>query len=119
MAEAKITFWPHYKVIAVTEGIAFLRGVFPEAKANDLNFVLFSTSGVHGSYNTIEEAEQHLLKPTEDTFAEITFVVVQPRLVVLQYGTLEPANQDDIGFLKRLRASSWEAVTKIGAPNAS
>lgn len=44
----------------VAEYSAALRGMFPDAKADDMNFVLFSTSGVHGTYNTIEEAEKHL-----------------------------------------------------------
>ena len=109
----------HYSVMRKApgvEGMAALRGMFPDAKANELNFVLFSTSGVHGTYNTIEEAEKHLAGNDDEGFAEVTFVIVHPRLVALRYGCCDPANQDDIDYLKRLRASSHEVVVTIGMP---
>ncbi len=43
--------------------LADLKGMFPDAKANEMNFVLFSTSGVHGSYATIEQVE--MIQTTE------------------------------------------------------
>jgi hypothetical protein len=109
----------HYSV--VTEmAMAHLRRIFPEGEGNDLNFVLFSTSGVHGSYTTIEEAERWLRTPpcelTEDDMADsiITFVIVQPRLCTIHYGNCKPKNLDDIEFLKKLRETSWQAVQTIG-----
>lgn len=110
----------HYSVMRKAdgvEGMAALRGMFPDAKADELNFVLFSTSGVHGTYNTIEEAETHLNVGDDEGFAEVTFVIVHPRLVALRYGCCDPANQDDIDYLKRLRASSHEVVVTIGMPS--
>ena len=115
----------HYSVMRVapnTEGMDALRAMFPEAKANELNFVLFSTSGVHGTYNAIEEAEQFLNGEDAESYSEVTFVVVHPRLVAMRYGVCSPANQDDIDYLKQLRASSQEAVAGIGAfvpPNSN
>lgn len=109
---------PHYTVMKkdpVIDGMAALRGMFPDGEANDLNFVLFSTSGVHGTYNKIEEAEEHLRCEGEETCGEVTFLIVHPRLVALRYGVCSPANQDDIAFLKRLRESSMKAIAGIGA----
>lgn len=95
-----------------------LRNLFPEGEANELNFCLFSTSGVHGSYCTIEEVEKTLKNiPNEDDdyFPEmITFLVVHPRVVCMRYGNVKPETQDDIDFLKKLRQSSWDAIKKIG-----
>lgn len=95
-------------------GMDLLRDMFPEPIANELNFVLFSTSGVHGSYNLIEEAEDALNGKDKDGWAQVTFLIVHPRLVTLRYGTCNPVNQDDIDYLKKLRASSLEAVSRIG-----
>jgi hypothetical protein len=103
----------HYSIMRLdgTEtGMNALRGMFPNAKANELNFVLFSTSGVHGTYQTIEESEAFLNGEDPDGFAEITFLIVHPRLVALRFGTCTPINQADIDFLKRLRESSRGAI---------
>lgn len=94
-----------------------LRDMFPESVANEMNFVLFSTSGVHGSYEPIEDAENVLRNGPQDDeegVPAITFLIVQPRIVGMRYGVCEPQNMDDIDFLKRLRASSKEAVCRIG-----
>lgn len=95
--------------------MAALRGTFPDAKADELNFVLFSTSGVHGTYNTIEEAERFLTGADSEGCSKVTFLIVHPRLVAMRYGVCDPANQDDINYLKQLRTSSQEAVAGIGA----
>ena len=108
----------HYSVIKLEEpgtGMEALRTTFPEAKADELNFVLFSTSGVHGTYNRIEEAESFLLGESDDGFAEVTFVIVHPRLVAMRYGVCNPDTQDDIDYLKALRESSWTVARAIGA----
>ena len=113
----------HYSVMrkqSGVEGMDALRGMFPDAKADEMNFVLFSTSGVHGTYNTIEEAERFLRGEDAEGYSEVTFAIVHPRLVAMRYGVCNPASQDDIDYLKRLRSSSHKAVVKIGieTPNA-
>ena len=106
----------HYNIFRVKEhsAMSLLRNVFPEAKANELNFVLFSTSGVHSTYNTIEESEAHFRGENPDGYGEITFLVIHPRICCLQYGNVTPMNQEDFVFLKQLRQSSWDAVMTIG-----
>ena len=88
-----------------------LRELFPEGEANDLNFVLFSTSGVHGTYCTIEACEAGDTK-------DVTFLVIQPRIVALRYGNVEPKTPEDFAFLKKLRASSMKAVATSGVGGA-
>lgn len=97
------------------DGMNALRGMFPDAKADEQNFVLFSTSGVHGTYNTIEEAERFLTGADSEGCSKVTFLIVHPRLVTMRYGVCDPENQDDIDYLKQLRTSSQEAVAGIGA----
>lgn len=120
----------HYNTFHVAKGanaMKALRDWFGEdAKADEMNFVLFSTSGVHGSYSTIEDCENAMNgegdpddEPIGDDapyIPEVTFLVVQPRIVCLRYGNCQPKNADDIAWLKKLRASSWKAVRTVGAP---
>ena len=55
-----ITMAPCQEVIRL-KSMADLRNVFKTPDdVNDMNFVLFSTSGIHGSYITIEEIERVL-----------------------------------------------------------
>lgn len=99
----------HYSVFRLSDtslGMDALRAMFPAGSADGMNFVLFSTSGVHGSYSTIEDVERD--------GGTLTFLIVQPRLVCLRYGECEPKTDDDFAFLKKLRASSLEQVAKIG-----
>jgi hypothetical protein len=126
----------HYNTFSAIDENAmdFLYEIFPKGEANDMNFVLFSTSGVHGTYCTIEDAEAELkriaegLPPNDDWteeeweaekdtwYADVTFLLVQPRLVSMTCGNCRPTDLDDIEFLKTLRQSSWDVVPEIGAP---
>ena len=79
-----------------------------EMKWNEMNLVLFSTSGVHGTYRTIEDVEN------SDTETLITFQILQPRIIRIYYGTVEPESKEDFDFLKKLRRTSKEWLSAIG-----
>lgn len=105
-------------------GMSALRQIFPSGKADEMNFCLFSTSGVHGMYTTIEEAEHaytlRLIGEKDESGEEygepsVTFLIVHPRICCLRHGNCYPQNTEDFDYLKTLRASSWEAVKEIGA----
>lgn len=112
----------HYSVMRMADGIEgmdALRALFPDAQADQLNLVLFSTSGIHGTYNTIENAERFLANgDSSKGYGEVTFLIIHPRLVAMRYGVCNPETQDDIDYLKRLRASSHVVVATIGKPSA-
>ena len=120
----------HYNIWSISGGgVNGLRKMFPDAKANEMNFVLFSTSGVHGSYTTIEDIEESLTKygpspeflkdETEESMPDdwngtsLTVTVYHPRIIGVGYGSVN-VTLDDIPFLKALRQSSWDAVLTIG-----
>lgn len=117
----------HYNIYEF-HTLATLRDFFPNGKADPLNFVLFSTSGVHGTYTTLEDIEASLTKYGDDAPAAgddypddyhvpaVTVLIVHPRLVCLRYGVV-PVTLADLPWLKTLRASSWAVCRKIGAPN--
>jgi hypothetical protein len=96
-------------------GMEGLRQIFPTGEADEYNFVLFSTSGVHGSYSTVEEVEN--ASPDEEGYTQntVTFVIVHPRICCLRCGNCIPKTPEDFAFLKRLRETSWAAMAKIGA----
>lgn len=110
------------------KGMALLRDWFGKPKSmNAMNLVLFSTSGVHGMYTTIEEVERDIRKYGPDGCGvedcshndgwhprEVTFLLIQPRIVSMTYGNASCRTLDDAKFLKRLRRESWAAVQRIG-----
>jgi hypothetical protein len=108
----------HYNTFSTAtpcDGMRGLRQMFPEGEADDLNFVLFSTSGIHGSYCTIEDVEERWKRGER---SDLTFLIVHPRIVCLRYGNCEPQTAEDFEFLKKLRDSSWKSVQGIGKPDA-
>lgn len=106
-------------------GMTTLRELFPNGEADEYNLCLFSTSGIHGTYFTIEQIEECLLKygndgPADDDEQDdwignqLTVLVVQPRIVCLRCGTVR-VRLTDVGWLKHLRETSWQEFAKIGA----
>jgi hypothetical protein len=121
----------HYNIWVISSGgVAGLRTMFGDPpKANEMNFVLFSTSGVHGSYTTIEDIEHSITKygqtpaflqdESEETLpddwhgTDLTVTVIHPRIIGVGCGNV-PVTLEDIPFLKALRQSSWDAVQQLG-----
>jgi hypothetical protein len=102
----------HYTIAAcrkAEDGMAALRECFPTGEPDKMNVVLFSTSGVHGTYTTIEDVEKNL-----SADEEVTWLHLQPRKVTIRYGTCIPRTVEDIAFLKVLREKSHAALAKIG-----
>lgn len=101
------------KVYYSKNGWETLQDFFSKRDPDEMNFVLFSTSGVHGSYVTIEEIEAEM-KVGEIEIFDLTFLIVQPRILNLHYGNVEIHSQEQIEWLKSLREKSTEVVKKIG-----
>ncbi len=85
----------HYTITGVNDpskGMGFLRGAFPDGEAGELNWVLFSTNGVHGTGNTIEDCEARLTGngDEDDECDSVTFLLIRPRIVRL---SMETASQ--------------------------
>jgi len=109
---------PYYSVLALDgDGMEALRQLFPDGEANEMNAVLFSTSGVHGTYCLIEAVEEDMQRAEREGPRDVTFCVIQPRIVCMRYGCAEPRTAHDIAFLKKLRASSARALAGIGMPS--
>lgn len=121
----------YYNIWVISSGgVADLRKMFGDPpQADEMNFALFSTSGVHGSYTTIEAIEESLVKygpdpafmddgheaeiPDDYVVPSLTVGVYHPRIIGVGYGNVRVV-LEDVPFLKALRQSSWDAVQRIG-----
>lgn len=103
-----------HELDGASRGMAVLRSIFPDGEADALNMVLFSTSGTHGSYATIEDVEADRANDIDDS--QVTFLVLCPRVVSLRCGNCVPQTPDDFAFLKSLRTTSQKAFQSIGIP---
>lgn len=101
---AVVSVTPAYEIgkLDAAGGMETLRRMFPDSKADDLNFCLFSTSGTHGSYLTIEDVAESINGGEPE---RLTVLVVQPRAVRMLYGEID-VSLDDVPFLLALRESS-------------
>jgi len=88
------------------EGIEHLKRIFPDGEANDLNWCLLSTSGVHGLYRTLDDLEYSF---EEDEVYSITALVVMPRIVSMLWGHIE-ITKDDVPYLRKLVSSSLKFI---------
>ena len=95
-----------------------IRSVFPTPNdVNEDNLILFSTSGVHGSYRTIEEIRENCKKagvPLSENTQSITYVLIQPRIVHTIYGVVVPKSEEDLKYLNELRLKSRQELQFLG-----
>jgi hypothetical protein len=107
-----LTVWALYDTKKL-ESMEQLRKYFPNGEADDMNWCVLSTSGVHGSYTTLDDLEESwdITDDEDDNYREhfITVLVIQPRLVNLRYGDIEIA-KEDIPYLRKLVSSSVRAI---------
>ena len=100
--------YPGTHKIKTENGMSELHRFFPSQKADGDNLVMFSTSGVHGTYATIEDIENE-----EYEHNELTFLIIQPRRVLTLYGNCRPETPEDFAFLRSLRESSRIAIAEL------
>ena len=105
----------HYSInsIASEHAWEWLRSKFPDGKAKDTCWLILSTSGVHGTYATLEDVIDQFESPPddeEDKIDEITFVCVEPRLIRVCYGNVPVRTREEADWLCLLVEDSLAAV---------
>jgi hypothetical protein len=80
-----------------------------------MNFVMLSTSGVHGSYCSIDDVLGDDDDRDEDN-KTITILIIQPRIVRMQYGNLHFKREDE-PWLRALVESSIAAMAESQKEN--
>lgn len=92
-----------------------IRELFPNGIADELNWLFVGTSGVHGSYNKIDDVEYILRgedpeeEPLPNGRALITVLIVHPRRCVLRWGEVQ-VNMEDLNYLRKLVRSTIENI---------
>ena len=99
----------HYSITKLEEmGIKTGRHLIDWCKSkrvpDDLNWVLFSTSGVHGTYTSLDDIEFDSEPPTD-----ITCLLIFPRLVRLTYGIIN-LDRDDVPELREICKESLVCI---------
>lgn len=89
-----------------------------DSKPDEMNFWLFSTSGVHGTYIELEKIEiaWGITDSENEEYVgrSVTLLLIQPRIVSMTYGSVEIESLAHLNRLKELRSLSLNAVQKIG-----
>lgn len=115
----------HYKIIEL-KNIQEVHDIFTEDVMYRLNWCFLSTSGIHGTYTTLQEIEDYLNKKEElditcnkdcnnckmkdfDCSEYITILVVHPRTVTLKYGEMKITKED----IPKLRKYLINTIKKI------
>ncbi|WP_459503057.1 hypothetical protein [Bacillus sp. C1] len=91
------------------ESINQLKEIFPDGEANERNWCVLSTSGVHGSYTTLDDLEKDYANGEREM--SITVLVIMPRVVSMLYGHID-ITISDIPYLRKLVSSSLKYIGK-------
>lgn len=98
----------HYSIGPEIDSMDDLRALFPGGEGDSLNWLVLSTSGVHGHYGTLDdEPEIEDGEPVEQT---ITVLVIQPRVVYMRCGTI-PYEPEDEPWLRHVVETTLAAIT--------
>lgn len=98
----------HYTNIESIKTIDDLKLIFPDANADEMNWCVFSTGGVHGDNSTLDELETDLDEQYEYP-PSLNVLVIRPRMVSILYGYI-PITKEDIPYLRKLVNSSLESI---------
>lgn len=104
--------------------------ILRDLEPDDINWVFLSTSGVHGSYMNLDDAEKlwtdprayreaNCLAPTDDLPTEetITVLIVLPRMVTTMFGTATLRSLDDVALLRTRVEQTFAGITERQAGN--
>jgi len=92
-----------------------IHAIFDDGPDYQLNWLLLSTSGIHGSYLTLDnlEADESLW---QRGYANITAMVFQPRIVRAIYGEII-ITRDDIDYLRSIVTKSIAGIVSSQCRN--
>ena len=120
-ASGHVAATAHYHVFDGLKTIEDLKTIFPDGKADDLNWVFLSTSGVHGSYTTLDDLEKdpdYADNIDENGNAHITVLVLHPRMCCIKFGHMDINVKRDSAYLRGLVKSTVKEITKQSEGNS-
>lgn len=141
--ESGVYFWPHYNTIWLNDDDLYdpadsskpddlwdlVMSMFGDGLDYELNWLFVGTSGVHGTYRTLDDAEKLLTegRDREDLSkwelergwdepqdrVDVTIQIIHPRLVVMRYGELTITTVEQIDWLRDQVEKSIEGVLSL------
>ena len=119
----------HYNVYSLgsteKERWETLHKVF-ENGPNEMNLLIGSTSGIHGSYVTLDDLEnpnsEYRQEMEEEGFfiddeEAFTVLLIQPRLCSLMYGTIGIHSKEDFNWLRQIIDQSVQEIIRCQKEN--
>lgn len=108
--------------------------ILRELEPDDINWVFLSTSGVHGTYASLDDIERSLWDATDaearkehyaeadadwhrPTEAEVTVLIVLPRMVTTIYGTAIIRTREDVQLLRKRVEQTFEGIEDLQRGN--
>ena len=95
--------------------------ILRDFEPDDINWVFLSTSGVHGSYISLDDIEQRISgEATSEDMQdgeEVTVLIVLPRMVVTCYGNAIIRTREDIALLRRLVEKTFIGIAELQKGN--
>lgn len=88
----------------------------PDTSTDELNMLFLGTSGIHGWYGDLDDAEKQLQNVgKKDKWGviskpSITVCLFHPRVCCIQYGNILIENQDDIDYLRKICTRTIKAI---------
>ena len=121
-ANLKASFEREYPVNKNPEDITY--------RANEMNLLIGSTSGIHGSYTTLDDLENPESERHKDSREEglsykevieydeaFTFLIIQPRICRLIYGTIGFRSKEDFTWMRTIISESVAEIIKSQQEN--
>ena len=111
----------HYHVFDSIKTIEDLKTIFPDGKADDLNWVFLSTSGVHGTYTSLDDLEKdpdYAENIDDEGNTHITVLVLHPRMCCIKFGEMKFNLKADSAYLRGLVKTTVTEITKFSGRNA-
>jgi hypothetical protein len=119
MASSTIFTAAHYTISQIKTMDEIRQFWGDDPKPNELNWMIGSTSGVHGSYATLDQIEACFKdecdcpddEKTDDYHhrQEFTVLICRPRLVALTYGSI-PVTLEELPYLRTIITRSLQAI---------
>jgi hypothetical protein len=94
--------------VAHIPDIDHLRSIFVDGTDYTMNWLFCSTSGVHGSYDTLDDLVWEA-DDEDEVYTYLTVLVVQPRIVRIHYGSI-PVLPEDVPWLREVVKHTLEGV---------
>lgn len=98
----------HYSV-AKLDDVSDIWTLFPDGDADEMNWLFVGTSGIHGGYETLEDAKLGL-ESGDESECYLTILVVQPRRVRTYYGQIKINDISELEKINRILISTAKVI---------